>query len=39
MTHLGGAVTVSETVGPPLVVEPVLLEATPLVSTPTMVNV
>src|ERR1051326_1824545 len=35
MTHLGGAVTVSDTVGPALVVEPVLLEATPLASTPT----
>jgi hypothetical protein len=38
MTYVvGGAVTVSVTVGPVLV--PVLLEATPLESTPTMVKV
>jgi hypothetical protein len=34
-----GFVTVKVTVGPPPVVAPVLLETTPFVSTPTMVNV
>jgi hypothetical protein len=34
----GGAVTVSETLGPALVLVPVLLETTPFASTPIIVN-